>query len=116
MTELLALTDAHRRAYDAHYARAATGEDAKHGAREGEALWHLIPGQWSSDEMFDLKGAGLIEVREEWKHNYVSFPDPPADERDRIAALLRDKSTREAVDDPAVREAFGFTEEPHAPR
>lgn len=79
--------------------------------------WHYKPDEWTPDTLFDLEGIGHLErVRETPKHIYVRVTPAGRDwlreyeGRERTAALLRGKSTREAVDDPAVRKAFGFTE------
>ena len=73
------LTDAELRALQGHAKRALEGFDANRGAREGESIWHT-PGSrvsegWTPSDLNSLEARHLIEVREEWKDNFVRITE-----------------------------------------
>lgn len=73
------MTNSERRALQAHARRALEDFDSQRGARKGEAIWHT-PGSrvtegWTPDDLNALEARGLIEVREEWKDNFVTVTE-----------------------------------------
>lgn len=69
------LTTTERRAMQSHARRSLEAVDGGRGAREGESIWHLAPPKWSADTLARLEERGLIEIRREWKNNFVRITE-----------------------------------------
>jgi hypothetical protein len=85
----MTLTAEERRCLQAHARRALEAIDRDRGAREGECVWHTdFPPTWTPDTLAGLERRGLIEVREEWKDNFVRLTDAAMD---RLVAPNREE-------------------------
>jgi hypothetical protein len=66
------LLDSHMAALRAHAYRAAEDTDNDHGWAHG---FYVPDGEWTWDHLHELRDAGLIEWRDEWKHILIRPTD-----------------------------------------